>query len=140
MSRRTERLGSLIREELAQMILHELDDPRLTGMPSITRVKVSEDLSMADVYVTSMGTAGQQTAAVNALRHSAGAMRTKLTKSLSTRITPYLRFHLDEQLRKELDTLNLLEQVARENAEIDRKRAEAAAAQAPPEKEPESQA
>ncbi len=54
------------------IILRELNDPRLTGMPSITRVKVSPDLSVADVYVTVMGTEGQQTAALNALRHSAG--------------------------------------------------------------------
>ncbi|HSU65874.1 MAG TPA: 30S ribosome-binding factor RbfA [Tepidisphaeraceae bacterium] len=125
MSRRTERLGSLIREELAGMILHDLNDPRLTGMPSITRVKVAEDLSTADVYITSMGTAGQQTAALNALRHSAGIMRTRLTKSLSTRITPFLRFHIDEQLKKELDLLNLIEQASKENEELDRKRAQA---------------
>jgi ribosome-binding factor A len=124
MSRRTERLASVIRQELATMILHELDDPRLTGMPSITRVKVSDDLSMADVYFTSMGTAGQQTAALNALRHSAGAMRTMLTKSLSIRQVPYLRFHLDEQLKKELDLLGIIDQVHQENEELDRKRAE----------------
>lgn len=130
MSRRTERLASLIREEIAQMILHDLDDPRLTGMPSVTRVKVSDDLSMADVYITSMGTEGQQTAALNALRHSAGILRSKLTKSLSTRITPFLRFHSDEQLKKELDILNLLDQVSKENEELDRKRAESG--QSPP--------
>jgi ribosome-binding factor A len=124
MSRRTERLGSMIRHELAEVILHELDDPRLTGMPSITRVKVSEDLSTADVYVTSMGTPGQQSAALNALRHSGGVMRTRLTKALSTRIVPFLRFHADEQLRKELDMLNLLDQVHKENEELDRKRSE----------------
>ena len=123
-------MASLIREEIAQMILHDLDDPRLTGMPSVTRVKVSDDLSMADVYITSMGTEGQQTAALNALRHSAGILRSKLTKSLSTRITPFLRFHSDEQLKKELDILNLLDQVSKENEELDRKRAESG--QSPP--------
>lgn len=125
MSRRTERLASVIRQELATMILHELDDPRLTGMPSITRVKVSDDLSMADVYFTSMGTPGQQTAALNALRHSAGAMRTKLTKALSIRQVPFLRFHLDEQLKKELDLLSIIDKVHQENEELDRRRAEA---------------
>jgi ribosome-binding factor A len=124
MSRRTERLGSLIRQEIAEMIIRDLDDPRLTGMPSVTRVKVSDDLSMADVYITSMGTPGQQTAALNALRHSAGVMRTKLTKVLTTRVIPFLRFHPDEQLKKELDILNLLDQVSKENEELDRKRAE----------------
>ena len=58
MSRRTEMLGSTIQQELAEIILRELNDPRLTGMPSITRVKVSPDLSIADVYVTIMGTPG----------------------------------------------------------------------------------
>ena len=79
MSRRTERLGSIIQRELAMIILRELNDPRLTGLPSITHVKVSPDLSIADVYVTVMGTEGQQTAALNALRHSAGLLRTRLT-------------------------------------------------------------
>jgi ribosome-binding factor A len=131
MSRRTERLSSIIQQELATIILRELNDPRLTGMPSITRVKVAEDLSVADIYVTSMGTAGQQAAALNALKHSAGVMRTKLTKVLSIRQVPFLRFHSDEQLKKELEVLSLLDQVARENAEADRRRAQAS--EGPPE-------
>ena len=130
MSRRTEMLGSTIQKELAQIIMRELADPRLTGMPSITRVKVSEDLSVADVYVTIMGSEGQQNAAINALRHSAGMMRTKLTKVLSLRQSPYLKFHIDENLKKELAVLETLRVVAEENAELDRKRAEQAAAAA----------
>jgi ribosome-binding factor A len=122
MSRRTEMLASTIQQELAQIIMRELNDPRLVGMPSITRVKVSPDLSIADVYMTIMGTPGQQTAALNALRHSAGLMRAKLTKVLTLRIAPYLKFHIDENLKKELEVMDLLDKVARENAEIDRRR------------------
>src|SRR3954463_518815 len=121
MSRRTEMLGSTIQRELAQIIMRELQDPRLTGMPSITRVKVSPDLAIADVYVTVMGTPGQQTAALNALRHSAGMMRTKLTKALTLRVAPFIKFHLDEQIRKELDLLNVLQKVHDENEELDRR-------------------
>src|SRR3954471_19583312 len=128
MSRRTEMLGSTIQKELAQIIMRELNDPRLTGMPSITRVKVSPDLSVADVYMTIMGTPGQQNAAINALRHSAGMMRTKLTKLLSLRQSPYLKFHIDENLKKELAVLETLRLVAQENEELDRKRAEESAA------------
>lgn len=122
MSRRTERVGSTIRQELALMILHELNDPRLKGMPSITRVKVSEDLSMADVFITVMGTEGQQQSALAALRHSAGMMRTRLTKSLSMRTIPYLKFHMDENLKKEMAVLELLRKVSEENAQRDRER------------------
>ena len=119
-------LASTIQKELAGVIMRELADPRLPTIVSITRVKVSGDLSIADVYVTVMGTPGQQTAALNALKHSAGVMRTKLTKALTLRVAPFLKFHLDEDLKKELAVLDLLDQVAKENAEIDRKRAEAA--------------
>ena len=117
MSRRTEMLGSTIQKELALVIMRELSDPRLVGMPSITRVKVSPDLSIADVYVTIMGTEGQQNAALNALKHSAGMMRTKLTKVLSLRQAPYLKFHIDEQLKKEIAVLDLLRKVREEDAE-----------------------
>src|SRR5476649_2844625 len=121
MSRRTEMLGSTIQRELAMMIQRDLNDPRLPPqtVPSITRVKVSPDLSVADVYVTIMGTPGHQTAAINALRHSAGLMRAKIAQALSMRITPTLKFHIDEDLKKELAMLDLLEKVAKENAEID---------------------
>lgn len=104
--------------------MRELSDPRLTGMPSITRVKVSEDLSNADVYLTIMGTPGQQTAALNALRHSAGLMRSRLAKALTIRVVPYLKFHIDEDLKRELEMLELLRKVAEENAELDRRRAQ----------------
>ena len=111
MSRRTEMLGSTIRRELAEMILRDLSDERLAGLPSITRVQVSPDLSVADVFVTVMGTEGHQNAALMALRHSAGLMRTKLARSLSLRMAPYLKFHLDEQLKKELAVLEALKKI-----------------------------
>jgi len=124
MSRRTERVSSTIRQELAAIMQRELNDPRLTGLPSITRVKVSDDLSVADVFITVMGTAGQQTAALNALKHSAGLMRTKLTKQMTLRIAPFLKFHIDEDLKKELELQALLQKVHDENAALDRKRGE----------------
>ncbi len=130
-------LGSTIQRELAMIIMREINDPRLDVMVSITRVSVSEDLSIADIYVTIMGTPGKQTAALNALKHSAGLLRTKLTKSLTIRQTPYLKFHYDERLKKELETLDLLERVRQEQEQTDRERAAKAAAEQPPGQEPE---
>ena len=108
-------LGSTVQRELAEMILRDLNDPRLTGFPSITRVKVSPDLSIADVYVTIMGTPGHQEAALNALKHSAGVMRTKLTKVLSIRQAPFLKFHIDEGLKKELALLDAIRKANEED-------------------------
>jgi ribosome-binding factor A len=83
-------LGSTIQREIALMIQRDIDDPRLPSVVSVTRVKIAPDLSVADVFVTIMGTPGQQTAALNALKHSAGMLRGKLTKSLSLRVAPYI--------------------------------------------------
>lgn len=123
-------MASLIQEELATMILRDLDDPRLVGFPTVTRVQVAEDLSTADVFVTIMGTPGQQTAALNALKHSAGLMRSKLAKSLSTRTTPFLRIQMDEDLKRELGVLSLLDRVSQEKAEMDARAAKLEAEQA----------
>jgi len=117
MSRRTERVASTIQQELAQIIMRELQDPRLVGLPSITRVKISPDLSVADVFVTVMGTPGQQTAALNALKHSAGLMRVKLTKAMTLRVAPFLKFHIDENLKKEMAVLDLLRKVSEEDGQ-----------------------
>jgi ribosome-binding factor A len=117
-------LGSTIQREIAEMIQRDLDDPRLPTIVSVTRVKVTEDLEFADVFVSVMGTPGQQSAALNALKHAAGGMRGKLTRSLSLRQAPYLRFQIDEQLKKEMAVLDLLEKVREENEELERKRAE----------------
>lgn len=124
MSRRTDRVASTIQQELATLIMRELNDPRLTGMPSVTRVKVSDDLSVAEVFITVMGTPGQQTAALNALRHSAGLLRSRLTQEMTLRVAPFLKFHLDDQLKKELEMMELLGRISAENAELDRQRAQ----------------
>lgn len=108
-------IGSTLQQELMSIIMRELNDPRIAGLPSITRVKVSEDLSNADIYVTIMGTPGKQTAALNALKHSAGMMRQKLQKTLPMRTIPYLKFHIDEQLKKEIDVLKLIDQANEED-------------------------
>lgn len=114
MSRRTERLASAIQHEIALMVQRELSDPRIPAVTSVTRAKISPDLSVADVYFSIMAEPGKQTAALAALRHSAGMMRGKLTRALSLRTAPLLRFHLDEQLKKELEVLELLRQVEKE--------------------------
>ncbi len=111
-------IGSTLQQELMAIIMRELNDPRLVGMPSITRVKVAEDLGTADVFVTIMGTEGKQTAALNALKHSAGMMRQKLQKTLPMRTVPYLRFHIDENLKKELSVLELIEKAVKEEDQL----------------------
>ncbi len=115
MSRRTERLGSAIKQEVMHVIQRDLTDPRLAGtLPSVNRVKVSDDLAYADVYMVLMGTPGKQSAAMAALESATGLMRSKLGKALHVRTVPLLRIHLDEAYRREVEVLNL---IAKANSE-----------------------
>ncbi len=99
------------------MILRDLSDPRIKFPPSITRVEVTEDLGFADIYVTIMGTPGEQNAALNALKHSAGLMRQKLGKMIEIRTIPFLRFQIDEAQKKEIEMLELLHKLEVERQE-----------------------
>jgi len=113
----------MFQREIAMIVMRDLADPRLKLSPSITRVKVAEDLGFADVYVTIMGTPGEQSAAFHALQHSAGMIRTKLAQSLDLRQMPVIRFHIDEALKKELEMMEILHKIEVERQEAEAKKA-----------------
>ena len=106
-----------------------LKDKRRVVKSIKDRIAHAHNVSIADIYVTIMGTEGQKTAALNALRHSAGLMRTRLTHEMTLRTAPFLKFHMDQDLKKELELLDMLRKVSEENAELDRRRAEQAGAE-----------
>ena len=98
------RVADFVRDELAQIIQREMRDPRV-HMVNINDVKVSRDLSYADVYVSSLALAAQQgdrdnsadkKAIVTVLNKAAGFLRSQLAKRHSMRTTPMPRFHYDE--------------------------------------------
>lgn len=94
---RAHRVAESIRSLLAEAIRAETGDPRL-AMLSITDAKVSRDLSVADVYVSSFTAtdAPAQTELVAVLNRAAGFLRRALARRLHLGHTPRLRFHYDE--------------------------------------------
>jgi ribosome-binding factor A len=116
MSRRTERVNDLIREELSDLLLREVRDPRLTGLISITHVEVSPDLSNARVAVSVMAEPEEQTAAIKALNAAAGFLHRELMKRLEMRRVPFLNFRLDTSIERGAEVLTLLSDVAKSEA------------------------
>lgn len=112
-SNRLDRIGDLIRQELALLIQNELRDPRL-GMVSVIDTRVSRDLSHADVFITVLGadTAG----AVEALNHAGGYLRSLLAKNLNLRSTPKLRFIYDETIEKGRHLSDLIDTAVAQDA------------------------
>ena len=92
------KVADFIRDELAQIIQHEMRDPRVGSFVSVNDVRVSKDLSYADIYVSSLQADGeeQKTELVDVLNGAAGYFRSTLAKRHKMRTTPKPRFHYDE--------------------------------------------
>ncbi|HEY7465259.1 MAG TPA: 30S ribosome-binding factor RbfA [Dehalococcoidia bacterium] len=114
MSRRTERVNELIRHELSELILHELRDPRLEGLISITRVEVSPDLYNARVHVSVMSETANQADAIRALNAAAGFLHKELVHRLEMRRVPFLTFQLDKSIEEGAAVLAQIEEVLHE--------------------------
>ena len=94
---RGHRVADHLRERLADIIRAEMRDPRI-GMLSVNDVRVSRDMSYADVYVSALGaeTKDTQRDLIAVLEHAAGFLRSAVARDSTMRSTPKLRFHYDE--------------------------------------------
>lgn len=115
MSRRTERVNDLIRDELSELLLREINDPRLGVLISITRAEVTPDLAQARVFVSIMGSEDEQKQAMAALTAASGFMHRELKKRLDIRKVPFLGFRLDTSIAKASEILSLLDKVQHED-------------------------
>ena len=103
------RLGRIeeeYRKELSQIIGYELKNPNVTGLISVTKVKVTNDLKYARVYVSILNSKNLKETMAG-LKKSAGFIRSELAKSVNLRNTPELIFELDDSLEygAKIDTI-----------------------------------
>jgi ribosome-binding factor A len=118
-SRRIERINELIRAEIAEMIVRNLKDPRLSGTISVTEVETSPDLRHAKVFVSVLGTEEQRRDSLAALQHATGFFRRELGERLTLRRIPELDIRLDESLEQGDRIMRLLKQIEKEDATRD---------------------
>lgn len=107
MSRRTERVGQIIKAELSELIRTELRDPRL-GFATLTEAEVSADLRHVRVYVSVMGTTEEKNQTLDVLNSAAGFLRSQLGQKVRLRYTPEVAFTLDPSLERGSRVLALL--------------------------------
>lgn len=126
MNQRLQRLADQIQRELAVLIRDEINDPRLTGLVTISNVKISPDLGYADICVTVMETERDDAMAkdfheesLQVLNKASGFLRTELSHILRTRTTPRLRFHYDEVTANTNYMLNLISKAVQKTEDDD---------------------
>lgn len=110
-SHRVERVAEQLRQEISQIIIRDLKDPRI-GMATISEVKLSPDLRNAVVKVSVVGDDEAREAAIDGLGHAKGFIRRELGSRLSNlRFAPDLHFELDQGVAYSVRVSQLLREV-----------------------------
>jgi ribosome-binding factor A len=101
MNIRPERVGQFMRREIAEILEHRLNDPRLQGLVvSVTDVEVTHDLSSAKVFVSVLETGEARERALAALQSAVGFVRHLLSSRLELREVPEIRFLHDTSIER----------------------------------------
>ena len=94
---RFNRIDEELKKEISNIITFELKNPKVTGLISVTKAKITPDLKYAKVYVSILNAKNTKETLAN-LKKSSGFIRTELAKRINLRITPEIIFELDDSL------------------------------------------
>ena len=108
---RADRVGDLIRKEIANILLHgDVKDPRV-GFITITIVKMSKDLRNAKVYFSLIGSSEEAAECVKGLTSASGYIRRRLAKTLDLRAIPTIRFFYDDSIEYSSHIADVIKEV-----------------------------
>lgn len=123
---RSQRVGDHIQKELSTIIQMPIKDAGL-GLVTISAVDLSTDLSYAKIYVTCLGldkesdqesdldSKSERAEVLGMLNENAPQFRHQLSKILTTRIVPKLKFMFDESLEQANRLTSLIDSLHSEN-------------------------
>jgi ribosome-binding factor A len=115
LSHRVERIAEQVREEVSQILSTEVADPGV-GLVTVTRVKVTPDLSMARVYWTALGDANERKHTAKALSRAAAYVRRLLSARLTLRRSPEVQFIYDQSVAAQDRVEQILRELKEEEA------------------------
>jgi len=105
----------MLKETISDAIHNHLNDPRIEGLVSITKVNVTADLRSANVYISILGKdCAAEDRAFAAIEHAKGRVQSLLADKLDIKFCPVLHFHKDDKFKKTLETIKLIDQAISE--------------------------
>jgi len=114
MTHHIERVNSLIRREISELIQRQVKDPRLDTFVAVTAVATSPDLKHAKVFVSCISGKQEEEKILSVLTAASGFLRKELARNLKLRRIPELSFHWDDSIEHGDRILRLLDQVSAE--------------------------
>ena len=117
-SRRVERVASLIRREISELLICGIKDERVNqGMVSVTTVEVAGDLQHCKIFVSVFGSDADKEQAMAGLSSASAFVKGELSRRLKMRRTPEVVFVLDRGIEKGTTVLGLLNRLEDERQE-----------------------
>jgi len=113
---RAQRIADRIREEISEMLIFDIQDPRVTSA-YVTDVTVDRELAFADIYVYSSQGSDVAEDILSGFTHASGFLRSELANRIELRNFPQLRFHWDptperaDHIEKLIDSISESDQV-----------------------------
>ena len=99
---RTAQIAAVIRAEVQQVLSRGLNDPRVRGLISVTKVDMTADLSEARVFVSILP-AEHAELSMHGLRSAAGHIQREIASAIAMKRMPRISFRLDESLKKQAE-------------------------------------
>lgn len=96
--KRLGRISQEIKKALSEAIFFALKDPKIASVLTLSEVRVSNDLSYADIYVSVMGSDWDKRQTIEGLGNAEGFLKNYLAHHVKLRQIPELRFHLDDSI------------------------------------------
>ena len=112
--RRTDRLNSLLREVISEVIHREVRNPHLPEFVTVTHVEITNDLRFAKVYISVIGDEQKKKQALEALSSAAGFIASHASKKIVIRYFPDLTFYLDDTVDRQMRIEELLSKIHEE--------------------------
>lgn len=116
MTKRIDRLNSLLKEVIAEVVMREVRNPKINTLVTIKKVEITKDLRQAKVYISLIGSESEKNQTLKALQSAAGFISVQAAKKVVMRYFPTLTFYLDDTLDEEIRIHNLLEKIHEEQA------------------------
>jgi ribosome-binding factor A len=110
---RIQRISDRIREELSEIMLKDISDPRLRQV-FVTDVRVDRELAFADIYVSAVEGAARSEEILQGMESAGGFLRRELSARIELRSFPRLRFHWDPTPENADHIEKLLKQIKNE--------------------------
>jgi len=111
--KRADRVAELLKKEISQMISTDLKDP-LIGMATVSKVRLSDDLRSARIYISVIGSEKQGLESIKGLERALGFIRSELRKRTELRVIPEISFRYDDSIDYAMNIESLLKKAKKD--------------------------